>query len=123
MVIFDDAAGKPCGMAALAEVGSGSGTALLDMVALPDPHSVSVVRLLAHESVSAAFQGAPIRHIYFERFDDDPDLISEMTCWTHEVTLPEFAMVDGRYSDRLTFGVSRAEFERWEAGQPEMGTS
>ena len=121
MIVFDDDAGNACGIAALAEVGRGSGTAMLDLIAAPDDDAIAVVRRSARQAVAAAFLGTPIRHLYFERFDDDPDLLTEMSCWVHEVTLPEFALVDGRYADRLTFGLSRAEFDQWSAASPTGG--
>ncbi len=117
MVVFHDDAGQPCGIAGLAEVAASSSTAVLDLLARPDEHAQEVMRVGAEQAVSAAFLGAPIRHLYHERFDDDPDLLTEMSCWVHEVTLPEFALVDGRFADRLTFGLSRAEFDDWQAAR------
>lgn len=119
LAIFLDETGTECGVAGLVATGTGLDTGMLDIVAAPDVHSRQVVRRTVPQVVRAAFQGAPVRHLYHDRFDDDPDLLSGMDVWELEVTLPEFAQVNGRYADRLTFGLSRSEYEQWVSHGPD----
>ena len=66
------------------------------------------------ELVGAAFAGAPVRKLFYERFDDDPDLLVHMPgAWQQEVTLPAFALVGGNYVDRHIFGLSRDDYRNW----------
>ena len=111
LIIFDTDE-IPVGVAALAEVSTGGGTGTLELVSYPDEHSVEASRAAVAEIVESVFEMAPIRHLYVERFDEQPDLLTAMPGqWALEVRMPEFAYVDGRLADRLTFGLTRSEFE------------
>jgi hypothetical protein len=80
------------------------------------PGHEDAVASMVPELVGAAFAGAPVRKLFSERFDDDPDLFAYMPgAWRQEVPLPAFALIGGRYLDRLIFGLSRQEHEQWSA--------
>lgn len=111
--VFDDT-GSAIGFSALADVSGTSAVGQFEVFAWPG-HEAEVARVVP-ELVAAAFAGAPIRKLFHERFDDDPDLLAVMgAAWQREATLPEFAMIGGRFVDRHIFGLSRAEHERWSA--------
>ena len=110
-VILDDA-NHPIGFSALADVSGTSAVGSFEVFATPG-HEGAVASVVP-EVVAAAFAGAPVRKLFYERFDDDPDLLVSMAgAWQREVTLPEFAMIDGRFVDRHILGLSRPEYERW----------
>jgi hypothetical protein len=110
-VILDDNS-QPVGFSLLADVSGTSAVGHFEVFAVPGrEHDVVPI---VPEVVAAAFGGAPVRKLFHERFDDDPDLMTAMPgAWQLEVTLPEFAMIDGRFVDRHIYGLSRAEYERW----------
>jgi hypothetical protein len=109
VVVFDGE--RPCGFAGLRGQ-QGSDVATIDLQALPDPASVDIMRRVVGELIAAAFMASPVRRLLYERFDDDVDLLgSTADLWDLEVTLPEFARVDGRYADRLTLATTRGRFE------------
>ncbi len=94
-VVLDDE-GRPVGAAVLAEGSVAARTAVLDLHALPDERSQSIVRRHAPDIVRAAIVGAQLRRLYHHRFDDDPDLLGDTGyLWETEVVFPEFAIVDG----------------------------
>lgn len=105
---------QPIGYSILADVTGTSAVGQFEVFAMPGRESD--VASVVPEIVAAAFAGAPVRKLFHERFDDDPDLLAAMPdVWQREVTLPEFAMIGGRYVDRHIYGLSRAEYERWSA--------
>ena len=105
---------QPIGFSILADVSGTSAVGAFEVFALPG-HEEAVASMVP-ELVSAAFGGAPVRKLFSERFDDDPDLFVHMPgAWQQEVTLPAFALIGGRYVDRHIFGLSREEHERWSA--------
>jgi hypothetical protein len=117
MGVILDAGGERIGALGLAGLTGAASTAVLDIHVLPGHEEDG--RRIAVLAAQAAFNGSPIDHLYTERFDDDPDLFTDMAdAWKLEVRLPEFARVDGRYADRLISGISRAEFEGWFEGLP-----
>ena len=109
LAVFLDEKSDPCGAAGLADVSGAATCGTLDLVAMPGAEPR--VTHIAPELVQAAFMASPIRHLYVERFDDDPDLLASAPCFELEVRLPEFAFVDGRLVDRLVFGASRSDVE------------
>lgn len=112
-VLIADEYGQPMACAILADAGA-SDTGILEYFALPNPRSQELARRFAPEIVGAAFDGAAIRRIYFERFKSDPDLLGELsTLFEVEVTYPEFAMIDGRYEDRTTLALTSERFASW----------
>lgn len=112
IAVVADADLRLVGAAALAGLTGSSATASIDLHAVPGEEAH--VRRVAPDIVRAAFEGSGIRHLYHERFDDDPDMLTEMAeVWRLEATLPEFAMVDGRYADRLILGISADELTAW----------
>jgi hypothetical protein len=109
-VVGDD--GQPIGFSILADISGTSAVGAFEAFALPG-HEDEVASMVP-ELVSAAFAGAPVRKLFYERFDDDPDLLAYMPgAWQREVTLPAFALVGGTYVDRHIFGLSREEHGRW----------
>lgn len=108
VVVFDGA--RPCAFAGLRGQ-QGSDVATIDLQALPDPVSQDVMRRVAGELIAAAFTASPVRRLLYERFEDDVDLLGRTAgLWDLEVTLPEFARVDGRFVDRLTMATTRERF-------------
>lgn len=112
-VIVVDERGLPVACAILADAGS-SGTGILEYYALPDPTSQALARRFAPELVGAAFGGAPIRRLYHERFDGDPDLLGKFsTAFEVEVIFPDFAMIDGYYEGRTVSVLTAERFFEW----------
>ncbi|MEO8698157.1 MAG: hypothetical protein ABI658_31985 [Acidimicrobiales bacterium] len=104
--------GQSIGFSILADVSGTSAVGAFEVFALPGHESE--VASMVPEIVGAAFAGAPVRKLFYERFDDDPDLLAQMAdAWQREVTLPEFALIGGNYVDRHIFGLSREQHERW----------
>lgn len=102
--------GRPCAFAGLRGQ-QGSDVATIDIHALPDGASIEAMRQVVGELVTAAFAASPVSRLLYERFDDDVDLLGQTAgFWDLEVRLPEFARVDGRYADRLTFATTRDRF-------------
>jgi hypothetical protein len=109
--VLDDDGGS-IGFSILADVSGTSAVGQFEVFAMPG-HDVAVASVVP-ELVAAAFAGAPVRKLFHERFDDDPDLLAAMAgAWAREVTLPEFALLGGKFVDRHIFGLSRAEYEHW----------
>jgi len=109
--ILDDD-GKSIGFSILADVSGTSAVGAFEVFSLPS-HEDAVATIVP-EIVGAAFAGAPVRKLFYERFDDDPDLLVHMTgAWQQEVTLPAFALIGGKYVDRHIFGLSREQHSRW----------
>ncbi len=113
VIVFDEQ-GSPVACAILADAG-GSGTGMFEYYALPDAHSQQLARRFAPELVAAAFSGAPIRRLYHERFEGDPDVIGEIAAvFEVEVTYPDFAMIDGRYEGRTISVLTAERFVEWQ---------
>lgn len=111
--------GQLVGVAALTDITVGGISGTLDLVAMPD--SVDVVRSVTPAIITSIFRALPLAHLHHERFDGEPDLLGMMSpIWQHEVTFPEFALVEGRYADRLVYGVSRYEADQWLSDHPEV---
>jgi hypothetical protein len=111
-IVGDDS--QPIGFSILADVSGTSAVGAFEVFAMPG-HEDAVAAMVP-ELVGAAFAGAPVRKLFSERFDDDPDLFVYMPgAWRQEVTLPAFALIGGRYVDRHIFGLSREEHEQWSA--------
>ena len=109
-IIADDA--RPIGFSILADVSGTSAVGAFEVFAVPG-HEDEVAWMVP-DIVGAAFGGAPVRKLFYERFDDDPDLLVHMSgAWQHEVTLPGFALIGGRYVDRQILGLSRDQHDRW----------
>jgi len=109
-VVGDD--GELIGFSILADVSGTSAVGAFEVFALPG-HEDAVASMVP-EILGAAFAGAPVRKLFYERFDDDPDLLLHMPgAWQQEVTLPAFALVGGNYVDRHILGLSRDEYSRW----------
>ena len=109
--ITDDE-GQSIGFSILADVSGTSAVGAFEVFAVPG-HEEAVASMVP-DIVGAAFSGAPVRKLFYERLDDDPDLLVHMTgAWQQEVTLPAFALIGGRYVDRHTFGLSREQHVRW----------
>lgn len=105
VVVFDG--DRPCGFAGLRGQ-QNSDVANIDLHALPDPASIGAVREVVGELLAAAFIASPVQRLLYERFEDDTDLLGPTTAlWELEVTLPEFARIDGRFVDRLTMTTTR----------------
>ena len=99
------------GFSLLADISGLSAVGMLETFAWPG-HEPAVASVF-EELVDAAFAGAPVRKLYYERFDNDPDLLTTMSgAWELEATLPEFALIGGRYVDRQIYGLSRAAHEQ-----------
>lgn len=114
-VVVVDENGRPVACAVLADAGS-AGTGTLEFYALPDPHAQAIAARFAPELVAAAFAGAPIRRLYHERFENDPDLLGEIsTLFEVEVTFPDFALVDGGYESRTTSVTTPERLAAWQA--------
>jgi len=112
-VVVVDGGGKPVACALLAETGT-VGTGLFEYFALPNPEAETVARHFASDLITAAFGGAPVRRLYYERFENDADVLGEVgELFEREVTFPDFAMIDGRYEARVTLSLSRERFAEW----------
>lgn len=112
-VMVLDGFGKPVACALLADAGA-SGTAMLEYFALPDPESAALARRFAPELIDAAFIGASIRRLYYERFENDADVLGEVgKLFEVEVTYPRFATIDGAYESRTTLVLLRETFNAW----------
>ena len=111
--------GEPCGFAGL-RGHQKSDVAFIDFFALPDKESVEVVTAFAPQLLRAAFEISPVRRLLYERFEDDPHILESLrdVC-SFEYALPEFALIDGRYVDRLSYAIDKAEFVRFAAERGE----
>lgn len=110
-VILDDSQ-VPVGFSILADVSGTSAVGAFEAFAVPGHEDDVALQVV--DIVAAAFAGAPVRKLFYERFDDDPDLIVQMAgAWQKEVTLPAFALIGGRYVDRHIFGLSREQHTQW----------
>ena len=113
-VMLIDESGIPAACAILTDDGA-SGTGTLDYFALPNPHAETIARRLAPELIAAAFNGASIRRLYHERFENDPDLFGELSSMFEvEVTYPDFALVAGRYENRTISVLTAERFAEWQ---------
>lgn len=118
-VIIVDGFGSPVACALLADAGS-SGTGALEFFALPDPQSEALARRFASELIDAAFKGAPIRQLYYERFENDADVLGEVAdLFEVEVTYPDFAMIDGAFENRTIAMLTAKDFKAWKRGNAE----
>lgn len=114
-VIVHDRDGNPVAAALLADAGS-AGTGTFDYFALDDDRSRQLARQVAPELINAAFSGAPIRRLYHERFDGDPQLLGVAAeLFDVEVTFPDFAFVNGRFETRSISVLTRDRFDMWHA--------
>lgn len=101
VIVFDDE-GRSVACAILADTGAAR-TGMFEYFAVPDPSAEAIARRFAPELIAAAFAGAPIRRLYYERFENDADVLGEAAAWfENEVTFPEFVMIDGQYETRTT---------------------
>lgn len=112
--------GEPCGFAGL-RGHQKSDVAFIDLLALPDQSSVDTVTVFAPQLLRAAFEISPIRRLIYERFEDDPHIPGRLgdVC-SLEYVLPEFALIDGCYVDRLSYAVDRTEFIEFASGHGEI---
>ncbi|CAN5649786.1 hypothetical protein BH10ACT2_BH10ACT2_02210 [soil metagenome] len=108
-----DEAGRPVAAAILADVAS-VGTAGFEFYALPLPAAEALARRFAPDLIVAAFEGAELRRLYYERFQNDADVLGEFAAlFEVEVTMPEFAMIDGAYEDRTTSVLTAERLTQW----------
>lgn len=92
------------------------GTGMFEYFALPTAHAEALARQFAPDLLAAAFTGADIQRLYYERFENDADVFGDMSAlFEVEVTYPEFAMIGGRYENRTTSVLTR---ERFAAAHP-----
>lgn len=111
--------GFPCGFAGL-RGHQKSDVAFIDFLALPDEGSVETVTKFAPQLLRAAFEISPVRRLLYERFEDDPHFLEILggVC-AFEYVLPEFALIDGRYVDRLSYAIDKDEFVKFAADRGE----
>lgn len=108
-----DGYGAPMACALLVDAG-GSKVGTLEYFALPNPAAHELARRFAPDLIRAAFEGAPIERLYYERFENDPDVLGEVGSeFEVEVTYPDFAMVDGTYEARTTAVLTAERFREW----------
>lgn len=119
--IVHDGAGRPVACGLLAEAGA-SGTGVFEYFALPEPDAERLALRFAPDLVTAAFDGAAMRVMYHERFDNDPQLLGEMAgLFEVEVVYPDFAWVDGRLEGRTISALTAERFSAWRATREEQG--
>ncbi|MCE9621743.1 MAG: hypothetical protein K8R99_05290 [Actinomycetia bacterium] len=115
-VIVVDSVNNPVACAILADAGT-MGTGMFEYYALPNPQAEALARRFAPELLAAAFAGAPIRRLYYERFENDAEVFGELSAYFEvEVTYPEFAMIDGRYESRTTSVLTLERFTESQLG-------
>ena len=115
VIVFDEGQ-QPVACAMLADAGA-SGTATLEFFALPAPAAQALARRYAPDLVVAAFDGAPIRRLYVERFSGDPDLLGDLAdLFEIEVRYPDFTQIDGHYEDRTIAVLTAERFQEWREG-------
>lgn len=101
-VVVLDEHGTRVACAILAAAGT-TGTGMFEYFALPNEDAEALARRCAHDLLVAAFEGASLRRLYYERFENDADVFGELAdLFEVEVTYPEFAMIDGQYETRTT---------------------
>lgn len=106
-----DGDGRPVALAVLVETGT-TGTGTFEYYALPGTEETA--RRMAPDLVAAAFAGAPIRRLYHERFEGDPEVLGPVAeLFEVEVKYPQFALLDGKYETRCTSVLTRERFDRW----------
>jgi hypothetical protein len=114
--VVHDGLGRPVACALLADAGE-AGTGTFEYFALADEVALALARHHAPALVRAAFDGAPIRRLYHERFERDPDVLGSLAAiFEPEVVFPEFALVDGRFETRVTSVVTREQLDAWNDG-------
>ena len=114
-VIIHNETGRPVACGVLTDAGA-STTGTLEYFARPDERSLSLARQFAPEIIRAAFTGSPIRRLYHERFEGDPDVLGEMAdLFEVEVTYPSFALVAGQLEQRTVSVLTRERFSEWAA--------
>jgi len=112
--LVSTAEGEPVACALLADAGA-SGTGMFEYYALPHPVAEGLARHFAPQLLAAAFNGAPIRRLYYERFSGDADVLGEAAAaFQLEVTFPEFALINGTYEGRTTSVLTPESFARWQ---------
>jgi len=100
IVVNEHAAPVAC--AILASTGT-AGTGMFEYFALPNAEAEALARKYAPDLLVAAFEGASLRRLYYERFENDADVLGDVaSLFEVEVTYPEFAMIDGHYEARTT---------------------
>ena len=113
-VIVHDAAERPVACGILADAGA-AGTATFEYHALPEPDAERTAAHFAPEVIAAAFSGTPLRRLYHERFEGDPDLLGRAGhLFEVEVRYPDFALVDGRFEARTVSVVTAEAFAAWQ---------
>ena len=113
-----DEVGRPVAAAILAETGS-AGTAMLDYFALPVPQAEALACHFAPDLVLAAFEGAGLRRLYYERFRNDAHVLGDVAPFFEvEVTMPDFAMIDGVFEDRTTSVLTAERLAKWHQAAP-----
>jgi hypothetical protein len=111
--LISTAEGEPVACALLADSGA-SGTGMFEYFALPHPDAERLAREFAPALLAAAFNGAPIRRLYYERFSGDADVLgTAASAFELEVTYPKFALIDGTYEDRTSAVLTPESFARW----------
>ena len=62
----------------------------------------------------------PVRRLLYERFHDDPHFLEDLgdVC-SFEYALPEFALIDGRFVNRLSYAIDKDEFVKFAADRGE----
>jgi hypothetical protein len=115
--LVEDHERRPVAAALLADAGA-SGTGSFEYFARPDEASETLARGFAPALIGAAFDGAPVRRLYVERFDRDARLLGELEgLLVEEVRYPDFAMIAGRWEDRTISVLTRECYQRWHEAQ------
>lgn len=112
IAIIESGDGTPCGFAGLVDLTGDGRCGQLDLHAAPLESAVEALRSCVPEIVAAAFANAPLHELYVERFDSEPDVLTDVDGFELYVEIPEFAHVHGRLATRLTFGLSRETHQR-----------
>ena len=109
VVISNEA--RDLGIAFLSETGA-AGTGMLDIWSLQDSEAIESVSDIIPEILSAAFSASNIRALYFERFENDVDLLGDSRPWWKlQIEYPDFAMIQGKYENRTCWVLTRSDFE------------
>ena len=104
---------RPVAAALLADAGA-SGTGSFEYFARPDEASEGLARRYAPELIAAAFDGAPVRRLYVERFAGDARLLGDLEALLDaEVHYPQFTRIGGRWEDRTIAVLTRERFQEW----------
>jgi len=109
VVISNEA--RDLGIAVLSETGAAA-TGMLDVWSLQDSEAIESVSDIIPEILGAAFSASNIRALYFERFENDVDLLGySRPWWKLQIEYPDFAMIQGKYENRTCWVMTRSDFE------------